>query len=698
MKAGGTALRPPGCAKDRSSRAMSNKSPPFLEKKNPQLLLFGGKGGTGKTTSACAAAMHLARLDKKRKVLIASTDPAHSVGDSFDCEVGEEIVPIKGVDNLWALEIKAEKEDREFNEKYSAVMKKIADRGTYFDREDIENFFSLTLPGLDEVMAIIRIAKILKEGRYDRVVLDTAPTGHTIRLLALPKEMEKWTRLMEMMQSKHRFLTRSFTGRYKADDADEFLKMMHADIGRVRMLLSNPRTTEFVPVTIAEPMAIDETDKLLTRLRRLVISSNNVIVNRIAAKQGGCGFCASRAEDQKDGLEEIERRFRDYNLYRIPLFSYEVRGLERLAEFSRCLFGESRKRKDSRKPVFAPRLRPGFAARPQAEMSDLFNEDLRFLLLGGKGGVGKTSIASATALRMAERRPDKKVLIFSTDPAHSLSDCFGSPIGDRVTPIGGLDNLFGFEIDAARLLEDWKKGHIGDIEEMFDRFIGTGVDIKFDREIMTELVSVTPPGLDEIMALGEITDLIEAKRFDLYVLDSAATGHLLRFLELPQLLRRWLKVLFNLFLKYKGVIKLTQTAQEMVDLSRKVRMIQKLLTDSGRTEFVAATLPEEMALAESDRLLARLEDLKIPCRHVIVNMIVPVTGCGFCDRKAQEQQRYMRDAAGSRYSHYRVHEAPLLPHKVKGKDDLMELSAILYGRSRVPGENMEAPPPCPLRS
>lgn len=649
--------------------------PSFLENDNLRLVLFGGKGGSGKTTSACAAAIHLAAVDGKKRILIVSTDPAHSVGDSFECEIGNSITHVEGVGNLWALEIDAGEVNRDFSEKYNAIMKLIADRGTYFDREDIENFFSLTLPGLDEVMAIIRIAKILKQEQYDLIILDTAPTGHTIRLLSLPQEMEKWIRLMDMMQSKHRFLARQFAGRYRRDDADQFIEMMRGDIGRVKMLLSNERTTEFVPVTIPEPMSIDETSRLLSRLRELRITSNGIIVNRIALEQNRCGFCASRAMDQKEKLDEIETQFSNYRLYKVPLFPYEMRGIKRLKEYGEVLFGKEYQYKAAPKRFRFTRA----SSRTRSCLLDLLKRELKLILIGGKGGVGKTSIASATALRTAKMYPKKRILVFSTDPAHALADCFGLEIGDRVTPIKGIDNLFGFEINAVKRLHDWQESNRENIEAVFQKFLGPRLDIKFDREIMTELVSISPPGLDEIMALGEITDFLKEEKFDLYVLDSAATGHLVRFLELPHLLREWQKAIFKLLLKYRGAVKLTKTAEQMLESSRKVRMIQELLTDSKRTQFVAVTIPEEMALLETDRLLRSLKDLGILCQDVVINMIVPPTKCAFCDLRMKEQEKYVREVKANRYSHYCMSEVPQLPHKIKGMDDLAELSTALFG-------------------
>jgi len=265
----------------------------YLEDKN--FVMFGGKGGGGKTTSACSAAVRLAQFYKQKKILVVSTDPAHSVGDSFDIEVGNSIVPItKGLDNLWVFEMDAMDVYKKWNEKHGDTIKKIADRGTYFDKQDIEDFFSLTIPGLDEMMAIIKLIDIQKEDKYDLVILDTAPTGHTLRLLNLPKDLTKMVNLMNMMMLKHRYISRAFTGRYKKDECDAFLEMMGRDLKKVRMLFKNERTTEFIPVAIPEPMYFDETDRLLKKLKKLGVPVRNIIINRVASENGKCSFCSFR--------------------------------------------------------------------------------------------------------------------------------------------------------------------------------------------------------------------------------------------------------------------------------------------------------------------------------------------------------------------------------------------------------------------
>jgi len=117
------------------------------------------------------------------------------------------------ISNLFARELDAKKLLDDFKQKNNAVIKKLAERGTYFDNEDIAGFFDLSLPGMDEVMAIIEMANLLRKGTYDILIVDTAPTGHTVRMLNLPEQMRKWIEVMDLMQHKHRYMSRVFSGK-----------------------------------------------------------------------------------------------------------------------------------------------------------------------------------------------------------------------------------------------------------------------------------------------------------------------------------------------------------------------------------------------------------------------------------------------------------------------------------------------------
>jgi arsenite/tail-anchored protein-transporting ATPase len=721
---------------------MTHRAPDFLQNKALRLVLFGGKGGVGKTTMAAAAALHLAGSRGEEKVLVISTDPAHSLSDSFGVEIGDRVTGIGNspkskvqspkpkvegpksngpclmtndhrmtmndgrrpndtsvqspkskvqspmtndlcpMTNLFARELDAGGLLDEFKRKNHDVIKKLAERGTYFDQEDIAGFFDLSLPGMDEVMAVMEIADLLKEGTYDIVIVDTAPTGHTVRMLNLPEQMLKWIETMDLMQHKHRYMSEVFSKKkYRKDMCDRFLEDLSSDIGRVRNLLSDKEMTRFVPVMIPEPMSMYETERLIGALEKIGVPVKEMIVNHVAESQG-CAFCRSRKEDQERPLKDIKDRFSAYERIRIPVFPHEIRGISGLRTIAACLSGTS--------VPSGPVERGRVTEAPSGCLS--LDPGLEFVLFGGKGGVGKTTLASAAAIHLARRHPEKKVLLFSTDPAHSLSDSLNQPIGDDITSVQSptsnvqspmtndqrpMTNLFALEIDADRLWGDFKESFKNDIAALFDRFVARGADIRFDREVMTELLELAPPGVDEIMSLDRIMDLRNEGAFDIFVLDTSPTGHLLRFLELPDLARKWLKAFFGLLLKYKGVVSLTGAAEKALALSRNVRRIQETLTDPERTGFVAVTIAEAMGVLELERLMGALETGRIPCCHIVVNKVVPETDCGFCSTKRAEQQDYVRKIA-SMFPDRTIVQAPIFPRQIRGIEDLSGLGDAVF--------------------
>jgi len=638
-----------------------------------RLIIFGGKGGSGKTTSAAATALYLNKIYPDKRILVISVDPAHSLADSFDTTVnGNKATPI--MENIWCLETEAQELLAEYKVRYGDTIKEIADRATYFDKQDIEGFLDLSLPGLDEVMAIVRIVDLLKGGKYDLIILDTAPTGHTRVLLSLPEKMEQWVSLMDMLMEKHRYIVKAMTGRYRKDECDAFIENQRNDLRRVRALVSDAKITEFVPVTIPEPMSTREVEKLVQALLKDGVPIKNIIVNQVMEERE-CPFCASRRQEQQTWLQDIEERFTSFNLVKVPLFSHQIRGQPGLMEYARILFEDRKHTAPAQAMVSCP-----FTTARKEEHSRLSLRECNFIIFGGKGGVGKSVIATASALYLASTKPNQKVLIFSTDPAHSLSDAFGDDIGNKTAKIGQIDNLYALEMNGQELLEGFKRELKNDIEEVFDKFLGGGVDMKFDREILQELFSVTPPGLDELMALREIVDFLKDERYDLFILDSAASGHLLRFLELPHLVRDWLNATFKLLLKYRGLVgaRFFEATERLINLSRQMREVINTLSDPQRTEFVMITIPEAMAVAEAEDLASSLINLKIPSSNLIVNMVIPPSRCAFCAGKREEQTKYIEEIEAKFPSHSIIH-LPSLAQPVSGMEGLSKLAEALYG-------------------
>ena len=300
-----------------------------------KLILFGGKGGVGKTTCATSAGLYLAK--EGFKTLVISTDPAHSLADSLGQKIGDEIKEIKGVKNLSALEVNAQKALSQFKVKYEAQIKKIFDTSTYLDQEDIDSFFALPIPGIDEVMGFKTIVDLIEEAKFDKYIIDTAPTGHALRLLTLPELLDEWIKVLAKMRWKYRYMVETFSGKYNPDEGDDFLVEMKKTVKRIEGLLKDRERCEFIAVTIPEDMAILETERLLNDLNRYGIKVKQLIVNNVLELRD-CEFCRERSNAQEEYVKQIKRKFSNLRTTIIPLQPREVKGVEVLVEFEDLLF------------------------------------------------------------------------------------------------------------------------------------------------------------------------------------------------------------------------------------------------------------------------------------------------------------------------------------------------------------------------
>ncbi|MFH1519617.1 MAG: ArsA family ATPase, partial [Candidatus Omnitrophota bacterium] len=207
-----------------------------LKEDSLKMILFGGKGGVGKTTCASSTGLYLA---KDFRTLLISTDPAHSLSDSLGQEIGSEIKEVKGIKNLSALEISAEKALSKFKVKYEGQIKKIFDTSTYLDQEDVDSIFALPIPGIDEVMGFKTIVDIIEEAKFDKYIIDTAPTGHALRLISLPELLDEWIKVLGKTRWKYRYMVETFSGQYNPDEGDDFLVEMKKTVKKIENLLKN---------------------------------------------------------------------------------------------------------------------------------------------------------------------------------------------------------------------------------------------------------------------------------------------------------------------------------------------------------------------------------------------------------------------------------------------------------------------------
>lgn len=321
-----------------------------LKSNSLKLILFGGKGGVGKTTCAVSAGIYLAEYFK---TLVFSTDPAHSLSDSLGQKIGPEIKAVHphtnwnkaetkstisvGVKGLWALEISAEKALSEFKIEYEAQIKKILDTSTYLDEEDIESIFALPIPGMDEVMGFKTIVDLTESGNFDKYIVDTAPTGHALRLLNLPGLLDEWIKVMAKMRWKYRYMVETFAGSYRPDEGDDFLVNMKKTVKKIESLLKDKNKCEFIAVTISEDMAILETERLVNNLRNYGIKVRQLIINNVVEDRD-CAFCRERKKEQSVYINKIQKKFAGLETTVVALQPREVKGMDELNRFCKLLF------------------------------------------------------------------------------------------------------------------------------------------------------------------------------------------------------------------------------------------------------------------------------------------------------------------------------------------------------------------------
>ncbi|HWS87233.1 MAG TPA: ArsA family ATPase [Pyrinomonadaceae bacterium] len=675
--------RTPRASPNRKSKIANQKSHLPEDFPNTRYLFFGGKGGTGKTTAAAATA--LALLDAAEpgsSLLLFSTDPAHSLSDSLGVEVGDRTAEVarrgrgENAPRLFAREMDAAAALEAFKEKHRAVLAEIADRGTILDEADINDLLDLSLPGMDEVMALFELSEVERAGDFARVLVDTAPSGHTSRMLRLPEVFARWVGALDVMSEKHRYMVAHFArrGRVREDEVDLFLRDLAARVAAVRAMLFDPARASFVLVTIPEAMAFEETARYFASLRAEGAPVTDLVVNRVEREHDACPFCRARARMQSRWLGAIAKEFKALRQRRVPLFPSEVRGAKALREFAGVLWqtagGSPAVREGARLPSKrttgggSPPSRPGFRLEPKS-----------LVIFGGKGGVGKTTAAGSYALALAESDEAARVLVFSTDPAHSLSDSFEEQVGELKKGVAGTSNLDAMEIDPAARFEELKERYRRWTDELFESLTGgSRWEVQFDREAMRELVALAPPGIDEIAALSTVSDLIDEGRYTTIVLDTAPTGHLLRFLELPEVALAWVRTFIKLLLKYKNVVRWGGVAEELVALSKSIKRVAALLTDAEACEFVGVAIPERMSLEETARLAARLEHLRVPLRRLVVNNVLSeeaARACDFCAARRRSQTPVVREFE-QRLPGVELFLAPERPGEVRGRDALLE--------------------------
>jgi len=596
-------------------------SPKFLQASSLKLVFFGGKGGVGKTTCATATALTLAQQHVNQRFLLVSTDPAHSVKNILE--------NIYLPENLEMCELNAANALQKFKAKHDGLLKQIAERGTFLDREDIQGMMDAALPGMDELAAYLEIAAWIQQDRYDCIIVDTAPTGHTLRLLEMPELIRRWLVALDTLLAKHRYMRRRFAHNHQLDHLDEFLLGMNDDLTAMQKLLTDTQRCSFVLVLHAEAMILEESIDLISALDQKQIPHNDIVVNQLQPKND-CVWCSYERTRQMHVLKKAFASLTNSVFWGIPMSVIEPRGVllydfwqgVRVVELDIDI-------KESTFSVIKHQT-PFLVVKPL----ELPSKTLRLIIFAGKGGVGKTTTACATALRMQNDYSGQRLLLFSTDPAHSLGDCLG--INIKAIPTKVVFNLDAQEINAETDFGCIRREFTEEIDSFLKAAL-PNLDLTFDREVMEHLLDLAPPGLDEIMALTEIMDHIDKGIYDTIIVDAAPIGHLIRLLEMPELIRDWLKLFFSLLLKYRKVMRLPHLSERLVALSRGLKGLQSLLRNPEMTGLYVVTIPTELAIDKTLDMIRSLQKVGISSRGLLMNQMTPINECDFCHSRSQHE-------------------------------------------------------------
>jgi len=600
-----------------------------------QLTLFSGKGGVGKTTLACGWARHWAQQFPQQRVLLLSTDPAHSLGDVLQVPVTATARSLPDLPNLWVRAMDAQQLLQAFRDRYGAILERLVERGSFVAGEDLTPVWDLNWPGVDELMGLLEIQRLLNQREVDRIVVDMAPSGHTLNLFKLMDFLDTILAALERFQEKHRVISRSLTGRYTPDEADAFLQDLKQDLANGRAWLQNPQQTACLVVAIAEPMSWLETQRFVTALQTLQIPLGGLLINRVVPLPPLNSNAAweSLTWEQRDRLSEQQQLLQQFTtiaptqpVLTLPLVATEpvgAKGLDTLMAQAQQL--------DTIVPIPPPvvqwptPLPPGFP--------DFIAEGRKLILVGGKGGVGKTTVAAAIGLAMAQQHRNRRIRLISIDPAHSLGDAFGQSLGHIPQPIqveptelGSLPlQLSGQEVDAEQVLQQFREDYLWELAEMMsgEAAADSPLQLAYGPEAWKQIVAEALPGIDEMLSLVTVIDLLERGEQDLIILDTAPTGHLLRFLEMPTALSDWLAWIFKLWLKYQDILGRTDLMGRLRGLRQQVVLTQKKLKEAQHTEFIGVIQAQAAIVTEAQRLTASLAQLGLAQRYLVHNRYEP---------------------------------------------------------------------------
>eukprot|EP01103_Thecamoeba_quadrilineata_P014011 TRINITY_DN4044_c0_g1_i1.p1 TRINITY_DN4044_c0_g1~~TRINITY_DN4044_c0_g1_i1.p1 ORF type:complete len:317 (-),score=41.57 TRINITY_DN4044_c0_g1_i1:729-1679(-) len=300
--------------------------------------------------------------------------------------------------------------------------------------------------------------------------------------------------------------------------------------------------------------------------------------------------------------------------------------------------------------------------------SVLDQKSLKWIFVGGKGGVGKTTTSCCLAIQLSKVRDN--VLLISTDPAHNLSDALEQKFSHTPSLVNGFKNLYAMEVESNAQFDE------------LSNFLGP------DGAMFQDIAS-SIPGIDEAMSFTEVIKLVKTMEFSVVVFDTAPTGHTLRFLSLPTTLEKSLGKLLTLKNKFSGMFKQFSTmfgmpegdeasfTNKFDEMRKVIGEVNQQFKNADLTTFVCVCIPEFLSLYETERMIQELSKFEIDVQNVVVNQVLfPDKPCTLCQARSKMQKKYL-DQINDLYEDFHVVKMPLLESEIRGTESLSNFSNFL---------------------
>jgi arsenite-transporting ATPase len=638
-----------------------------------ELAFFVGKGGVGKTTVAAAYALRAASRKSVQPVLLISTDPAHSIGDVLETRLGSKPADVnlgtRSRLRVWELDSAAL--FREFLDEHRAELIETIESGWFFTREEIADLLETTLPGMSEIAALVAIQSAVASHRYSKIVVDTAPFGHTLRLYSLPAQFLRLLNFLELAGEREQVLAQHFGGRAAPSKAG-FVSEWRTRLRGLERLLG---AANLFLVTSPETFALNQSVRSIAELGKSnpEVHISGIILNRVMGGQSRCAVCRTRRRAARQAQGFLERKFPGAPIHLGEDPGFPILGVRRLRQFARHVFSGVPLARERVRPAKPPRSIP-LKRTPWAAL------DVPLSLVVGKGGVGKTTVSAALGF-CTRRGSSQAVEICSVDPAPSLDDIFQTQVGETTRLVLGDKSFYASEFDSVALFKRWISELRAAIEEATSANLsGVHIDLSFERRLFSELLEVVPPGVDEVLSVFRIVDLLEQPPRKLMIMDMAPRGHALELLRTPDRMVAWSRLLMKSLAARRKLALAREAAAKIAELEVRARELSRRLRSSKSAKVYLVMLPELLPDRETARLVEQLDALQLSVEAIVVNRVLLPEKAATCPRcrSQAERQAEILGKLKRQFRRRKIYVIPNFDREIAGRKGLEQLTRYLW--------------------